>query len=51
MTCPQGTRQPKSIQFSKENGQKLSKGNALFMTVNFVKYDSATLLQVEMAFH
>ena len=50
MTCPQGTRQLKFIQFSKENGQKLSKSNVLFVIVNFAKYNFVTLPQVEMEF-
>ena len=37
MTCQQGTRQPKFIQFSKENGRKLSKGDVLFVMINFKK--------------
>ena len=37
MTCQQGTRQPKFIQFSKENGRKLSKGDVLFVMIKFKK--------------
>ena len=48
MICQQGTRQPKFIQLSKENGQKLIKGNFFSSWSISKKKKIVTLLQVHV---